>query len=266
MTATANDEPQADLDPVATLRGRYILEVGQATRTVLAEASVDDVEGLARIAADFADREVQTWRDRPTAPKDLACRAGCSSCCHVPIPTTVPEVIRIAFALEDQRGPDQMARLREKVEGYHRARRGLSGTDRSRIQHPCPLLDEAGQCSIYGSRPLACRGYSSRDLSRCESYHAEPWAGVTIPIDGIQHTIAQGIGLGIQSGLKSLGLGYRMVDLVEAIRIVLDDPEAIDRWLAGEPAFEDAELGPVDPEIHQVEMALLGQAPGRPGG
>ncbi len=244
--------PRAEPEEVTSLRMRYVVAVREATRRVFAgRPSADGAEQVAAIAADFADREVETWRQADLSPKDLACREGCSSCCHVPIAATVPEVIRIAMAILDDHGPGELALLRDGIERHRQAVSGARRVGPGRVMHPCPFLDD-GRCSIYEIRPLICRGWSSRDVERCEAYHADPLRDAGIPIDGIQHTIAGGIALGIQDALRSSGLDDRPVELVPAIRIVLDDPGAVARWLGGEPAFREAEFAPADPDVYQI--------------
>ncbi len=234
-------------DPVATLRESYRTAVHEATRRVLGEVpTAEGAEDLATIAATYADREVAAWRDRPGLPVVLACRAGCSYCCHYPVTATVPEVIRITATLQAEATEGELAVLREKIEAHEQARTGLVGPERSRIPVPCPLLEQ-GRCSAYEIRPLTCRGWTSLDVSRCEAFYQDPSADAAIPIDGVQHAIARGIALGIQGGLRSEGLSDHFVELVPALRIALGDPSAIDRWLAGESSFRDAELAPDDP-------------------
>ncbi len=254
-------------DAIATLRDHYRLAADRATREIVDEGRTPaKAEEIAAIAAQYADREVADWRRRPDAPAGLACRSGCSSCCHVQVSATIPEVILIAGTLLDDREPDDLARLRDRVERHGRVLRGVFGAGRGRLGQPCPLLDDEGGCSIHEVRPLTCRGWNSLDVSRCHAVLADPHAGVEVPTDPVQRTIAQAIALGTQAGLRARGLQHGAVELIAAVRIVLDDPGAVDRWLAGEPAFADAELAAVDPEVHQVEVAFLGRPPVAPEG
>ena len=64
-----------------------------------------------------------------------------------------------------------------------------------------------------------------------------------IPLDGVQRTISQSIAGGMQGGLAARGLDDATVDLSMALRIILEDPTAIDRWLDGEPSFRAAAVG-----------------------
>ncbi|MFP4891195.1 YkgJ family cysteine cluster protein [Paraburkholderia sp. EG304] len=77
-----------------------------------------------------------------------ACRRGCSHCCHVPV--LVPEQ---EAALIGKRIGVKPA----KVKGVKRGDESLA-----RYDNPCPFL-KGGACSIYASRPLACRQQFNMD-------------------------------------------------------------------------------------------------------
>jgi hypothetical protein len=229
---------------IEDLRDRYVSAVGKTTLEILDEGlTPEKAEELAWAVDRYAEGEIEAWRGRPASPKDVACRAGCSFCCHVPVAITIPEAILIANTLRDDRDEAEMEALRARVERSHRARAGLVGEHRDRVGHPCPLLDEeGGTCSIHEFRPLNCRGWSSTDVSRCESYFNDPTRPASIPIDGVQRTVTQAMVAGMQVGLRSRGLEHSTVDLSAALHILLEDPGAVDRWLDGGPAFLGAEV------------------------
>jgi uncharacterized protein len=192
------------------------------------------------VAGRYADGELEAWRALPTSPS-VACRVGCTSCCHVPVGVAIPEVVLIAETLQAESTEEELAEVLARVRRAEGARIGLVGPERDRLRHPCPMLDEAdGTCSIYEFRPLNCRGWNSLEVASCDSYFADSAGTSTIPIDGVRRTISQSIAAGMQGGLESRGLEHSTVDLATALRIILEDPTAIDRWLAGEPAFREA--------------------------
>lgn len=77
-----------------------------------------------------------------------ACRRGCSHCCHIPV--LVPEQ---EAALIGKRIGVKPA----KVKGIKRGEEVRAGYD-----NPCTFLKD-GACSIYASRPLACRQQFNMD-------------------------------------------------------------------------------------------------------
>ena len=234
------DEPA----PIAALEGRYELAVAETARQILDEGrTAAKAEELAMVAGRYADAEIEAWRSRPDSPTGLACRAGCSACCQVPVGVTIPEAILIGNTLRDESTDDELAEILDRVRRAEAARAGLTGRARDLTRHPCPMLDETdGTCSIYEFRPLNCRGWNSLDVIPCESYFDDPSRVTTIPIDGVQRAISLSIASGMQAGLDSRGLEHSTVDLAIALRIVLEDPKSVDRWLAGEPAFREAEV------------------------
>jgi len=76
----------------------------------------------------------------------VACKKGCSSCCHMNVSVTRAEAERIAKAAGRKLAPIASAprHAPDKFAGK-----------------PCPFLDERGSCSIYADRPLSCRKHSS---------------------------------------------------------------------------------------------------------
>lgn len=76
----------------------------------------------------------------------VACKKGCSSCCHMNVSVTKSEADRIARTLGTSAAILDTAPHHDPGE--------FAGV-------PCPFLDEQGACSVYADRPLACRKHSS---------------------------------------------------------------------------------------------------------
>jgi Fe-S-cluster containining protein len=90
------------------------------------------------------------------AKPHAACRKGCSHCCHTSVLLSAQE-----------------AELIGKRIGVKPAKvSGVTGRDdiAPGYDNPCPFLDPHGACSIYTSRPLACRQQFNldRDALLCE--------------------------------------------------------------------------------------------------
>lgn len=92
-----------------------------------------------------------------TAAKGLVpCSSGCSHCCHMPTLITVEEAAVIA-----QETGTVMATPTRYFEGRD---------DTTWLGVPCTFLGAGGRCTIYESRPFACRMHISidRDSLLCE--------------------------------------------------------------------------------------------------
>jgi len=102
----------------------------------------------------------------------LACRPGCTECCHGPFPINGLDAARLRRGLDElaARDPDRAAAV------VTRARRQLpilapdfpdndedDEADAYFARHaglPCPVLDpETGCCDLYAHRPLSCRTF-----------------------------------------------------------------------------------------------------------
>ena len=131
-----------------------------------------DAELLQTLERDF--REVAE-----RAGEWLACRPGCSECCHGPFPITRLDVERLRRGLaqlserKPLRAEAVVARARMTRErlsdGFpgDEAKGRLDGDERALDEYfkwhdslACPVLDPvSGCCELYDARPVSCRNY-----------------------------------------------------------------------------------------------------------
>jgi hypothetical protein len=173
-------------------------------------------------------------------PPELACREGCTWCCHLTVGTAVPEVARIIAYLRSALSAEEWNALRERANRLGELRRQLRPAKRGDVRLPCPLLVE-GRCIAYPVRPLTCRGCNSTDAAACESYLKTP-GQKTLPDYAPQQRLAAFVLDGMRAGLSESGLKDDLLELSAALRIALEAPDAIERWLAGESVFAPARL------------------------
>ena len=121
-------------------------------------------------------QRLDRWMDdaRRRMPGVVPCRPGCSACCHGPFDVTVAdaelirEAVRALPPMERRGAVERARRLLEAIRTlepdwappYEVAVLGEVRFDAltdALAAAPCPLLDEAGGCLIYDSRPLVCR-------------------------------------------------------------------------------------------------------------
>ncbi len=169
----------------------------------------------------------------------LACRAGCTYCCHLKVTLTPLEVLRLAGELRASLDAPALAALRASIEQAFAIVDGLSSEERARLARPCVLLDGDGRCVAYAARPLSCRGANSFDAAGCK---ASLGAGPPAPVrhDGPQLGLASSISEGVTYATMEAHRDPRIVELVSALRIALSTPDAASRWARGEPVFEAA--------------------------
>jgi hypothetical protein len=177
---------------------------------------------------------------RADPPPPSACREGCDWCCHLTVGTSVPEVVRIAEYLRQSLSPEEFSALRERLLRLDEQRRERKAAHRGEARLPCTLLVEH-RCIAYAVRPLTCRGFNSSNASRCEIFVTSP-GQTTLPLYAPQLRITAFVLDGMRSGLAESGLSGDRLELTAALRIALEMPGAVERFLQGEPVFATARL------------------------
>ena len=127
--------------------------------------------------------------------KWLACKPGCSQCCHGVFAINQLDAIRLRKGLAEleTRDPERAARIRQRVLAtVTRLSEDYPGDPVSGVldeddtdeaakrwddfanEEPCPVLDPAtGTCELYEFRPVTCRTFgpalkTDGDLGHCE--------------------------------------------------------------------------------------------------
>jgi Fe-S-cluster containining protein len=177
---------------------------------------------------------------RAAPPPPSACKEGCDWCCHLTVGAGVPEVARIVAYLRQTLSPEDFAALRERVLRLDERRRELKAARRGDPRLPCALLVNH-RCAAYPVRPLTCRGFNSRDAARCERFVRSPGT-VSLPLYAPQLRLTTFVLDGMTAGLAESGLAGERLELTAALRIALEAPDAVERFLAGEPIFAAARL------------------------
>ena len=198
----------------------------KSQRTPLAVIQI--VHHSEQIAADaLALAEKREPRHKPSA-----CAEGCAWCCYQQVGTAVPEVARIAAYLRETLSASEREAVLQRLQ--------QAPPRRSNTRTPCPLLVD-NRCSVYSVRPLTCHGFNSSDAGACEA----SVRGNGQPVKTIyaaQMRLTTLVLDGLRAGVTQAGLRGETVELAAALRIALEMPDAIERWLRGEPVFAPARL------------------------
>lgn len=164
----------------------------------------------------------------------IACRRGCSHCCHSWVDASPAEAL---FAVKTM-SPAQRLRTTEAVDMACRQTRGQSVEARSRMVTPCPLLED-NVCSAYEARPVVCRSAVSADAEACRRSYLE-LSGEGIPVPAVWRTFGQGYAVALEGAILHAGLVPTAREWNESLRVALKDSTAEARWLAGEDVFSGA--------------------------
>lgn len=208
------------------------------TATLLRDARTPlTVIAVADNAAALAEQTLADVRET-FRPPTLACQEGCDWCCHLTVGTSVPEVARIIAYLRRTLSPEQFEALRERVIVQDNARREAKAARRNSLRQPCPLLVEH-RCVAYPVRPLTCRGCNSTSAHQCELF-LDPRNKAVVPMYVPQHRLTTFVLDGMRAGLTEAGLKGDLLELAAALRIALETPDALERWLTGAAMFDAA--------------------------
>jgi Fe-S-cluster containining protein len=180
---------------------------------------------------------------------DIACRQGCTYCCHSYVGVVPPEVFRLAAAIRKSSAP---ALAIEEVRARCRPLMGLEPMDRLGRKLPCPLLIE-GSCAVYADRPMVCRQTTSLSLEACIDEFENRNAHAQIPVSPLHLAHSSNVHVALLGALAAAGRSIAAYELSAALDLVLTTPDAEPRWLAGDDVF--ASLSPVartSPDVERV--------------
>lgn len=168
----------------------------------------------------------------------LACKAGCTWCCHFSVDVRAVEVFGILDFVERNLGADDQSRIFSEIRANSAVLKHLDEFERMQQNIRCPFLS-AGQCSIYDARPQTCRNYHATDAAGCQQSYEDPG---NLDIDpefaplvyqaGTAHVDA------ITQAMREAGYDANVYELNCAIDAALADPGARERFLAKRSPFK----------------------------
>ena len=219
------------VSPVAALAARS--EQRAVSERLRTSPTPRAIEEAVEEAAVLVERLVADLHG-PAAPS-VACRAGCSWCCHVRVRISPLEALTIARHVRDRLGPDELATLLERLTVLEDRTRTMSREERANTRLPCAFLVD-DRCSIHEVRPVRCRGWTSYDAEACrELLHT---GRGEVETDAVRWEVASAIADGLDGAPRDLDLEAGPVELTAAVRAALVDPSAAERWLAGERVLD----------------------------
>lgn len=172
-------------------------------------------------------------------PDSLACKSGCSFCCHLHITVKPYEVLPLVehyFELTDIEKELFQSKVNHNCELIEES----ADEDLLLINFDCPFLVH-DSCSVYQGRPTSCRAAHSRSVEVCEKAYNYPdieiesdhIEGYTDTIRSIEHEFEEQLGEYHDVSDYNMNMALR-----EAIK----DPNWITRFLDGDEVFSDDAL------------------------
>ena len=171
--------------------------------------------------------------------KTLACKKGCSHCCYIWVSATAPEILFASKVIKKMG-----IKTIEKVRQAHDSTKEFDFETRHEHPHACPLLKD-NICSIYDSRPSACRFAASGNAEICSrAYHNLSDEKIPLPTTHIRGSRAYSLALAV--ALKRAGFSYHAYEFNAALVRAIDTDNAQKAWLSGEDIFCGVMREPVD--------------------
>jgi hypothetical protein len=225
------------------LRGKALRNWAAATAEQLAKERLGGKRSACtgvRLAADVEAGAMQAMLPE-AEPSDLERIMACPEAGQRGVGVTAPEALAIAAYLRENRSRAEQQRIYElAVENARKiADRGRGEGDLPPL--PCPLHGQNHVCCAYGTRPLRCRPLHAIAIARDMRNKSVPTAGSSAEAPdemGHEHTVAQGIEIGLTRALKSAGVDARVYELNSALATVLNTPDAAERWANGDNVFD----------------------------
>lgn len=182
------------------------------------------------------------------ARASVACRAGCGTCCHVPVGAQAHEVLLAAEYIQTRYSPDDLEAVIAGVAAHRAAFAGRTMDERAALKIPCALLRD-GSCSIYEARPESCRSHHSHNLAGCISNLESGLDIVDVLIPEIRGRMFA-VMLGIDQAVAEAGFDGRAYDFGSALHEALTDGMCAVRWTQRLPTFPEScwEAGGPDDE------------------
>ena len=147
----------------------------------------------------------------------------------------LPEGMVIADWLRERLPPAALAELRKRL-AYHRSwGRWMDDEERIARQEACPLLDDAGSCSIYPVRPLACRGVASLDRTSCREAFNPIISDQErlVPADLLRRAAFDAAFTALAQALRHHGLDDRSIELGAGVLAFLERSDCRELLLSG---------------------------------
>jgi Fe-S-cluster containining protein len=163
----------------------------------------------------------------------IACRNGCSFCCHLRVTVYPHEAIALFRYLGSRIPKEQAGQVRRRLLENADRIASLERDGRPATGLPCAFLVD-GKCSAYEARPAACSGYHSLSREQCEkAYNAPGAADGGIPVLEALGYVATAMHDGTDRALAEVRLSGTRRELQTAVTALIRNPGLIERWRSG---------------------------------
>lgn len=169
----------------------------------------------------------------------VACRAGCDSCCHVPVDVQAHEVLFAADHILVRFSPEALVAVIAQLAAHRDRVAAFAEGERDTSRQACALL-VAGSCSIYAGRPQPCRAHHTSDDAVCVAHLADPSIDITKVYLPALRARMFAVMLGVDEAIEAAGYDERSYDFGSALHEALTNSFCLTTWLRHQSAFPDS--------------------------
>lgn len=168
---------------------------------------------------------------------DIACKRGCSYCCHLRVEIRPHEAFVLARHIQSRFSAERQMQVVARLTATLQRIAPMSAAQHIRAGVPCALLED-GACSAYEGRPATCRKYYSVSVATCRDAFADTAAPLTGELEDERVRLAgNAVALGYAKGLEDAGYDTTLYELHFALYKALTDPKAGKRYRQRKKAF-----------------------------
>jgi Fe-S-cluster containining protein len=198
----------------------FVIAATRILLDILEGRSTSRARNAARRAHEFFETSLKA---NPSKHK-IDCAQGCNFCCHVSVVATAPEIFLVANAIREQHKDDYEAVL-QRVKEADEKTRGISSMQRAQRRIPCALLGSDGLCTVYTSRPGACRGFTSTSKLACQrGFNGED---VAVSTPQVWTSLRSAHKQALWAALAAAKLPVENYEYHHALRVALDDGKGV---------------------------------------
>jgi Fe-S-cluster containining protein len=197
-----------------------------------------DVDSCTALVAKADRRFEATFEHLRKEGAPIACKSGCSFCCHLRVTVAPHEAIALFRHLRSQIPASLAQEIEQRVLANAAQIAQMTEEQHWSKNVKCAFLVD-GTCSAYSARPMACALHHSLDVDACEDSYRNP-ADHSVGIRKlavIEQTMAA-TQAGMKQALEELGLSAEPMELHTAVAAVLRDQSLIARWRSGRPLLK----------------------------
>src|SRR5262249_52969815 len=132
-----------------------------------------DVDACVALASRMDEHLEATLSQAKGLGAPIACKAGCSFCCHLRVTITPYEAVALFRYLRSQIPAEQAKIIESKVLANADLIGSMTETEHRSRRIPCAFLVD-DHCSAYSARPAVCAEYHSLERTACEDSYKDP--------------------------------------------------------------------------------------------